>query len=268
MYPENDYRYYLQHGTKGKTWTWPDHKYLAKTAEGVYLYTKEQVDNARKKGRQFVNNIKNAADNVKGLANAIRKGREEGGLIGGLKNAYSYSKRTRDIKKGNFGSGDYHESNKIQIKKRKALEKNYNKAIGLPVVGKAKRKLNTALASLKGKNLKRNFYKLSGIKLKSPMAIIKDAVKNASEKRAYENKKKKYDALRPKYNENISTQSSKNKAASKEVKNQVRKYNRETGSNISEREYIDNKILYDAYLKKLMSNIKISRGNYQPNGGS
>ncbi len=65
MYPENDYRSYLEHGTKGLHWAWPDHKYLEKTVEGVYLYTKEQVENARKKGKQFVSSVSNTVKDVK-----------------------------------------------------------------------------------------------------------------------------------------------------------------------------------------------------------
>ena len=64
-YPDNDYRSYLEHGTKGLHWAWPDHKYLEKTVEGVYLYTKEQVENARKKGKQFVSSVSNAVKDTK-----------------------------------------------------------------------------------------------------------------------------------------------------------------------------------------------------------
>lgn len=40
FYPENDYRSYLMHGTKGKHWTWAKHKYLA-VKNGRYIYPKD-----------------------------------------------------------------------------------------------------------------------------------------------------------------------------------------------------------------------------------
>lgn len=51
-YPENDYREYLQHGTKGKHWTWEDHKYISKK-DGRYIYpeassTKDKLKANRK----------------------------------------------------------------------------------------------------------------------------------------------------------------------------------------------------------------------------
>lgn len=40
QYPENDYRYYLEHGTEGKHWTWSEHKYIY-IINGRYIYPED-----------------------------------------------------------------------------------------------------------------------------------------------------------------------------------------------------------------------------------
>ena len=54
MYPDNDYRSYLEHGTKGKRWTWPLHKYIEKeiseSGKIRYIYgNKKSLFNAKRK---------------------------------------------------------------------------------------------------------------------------------------------------------------------------------------------------------------------------
>lgn len=53
-FPDNDYRNYLEHGTKGKRWTWKNHKYTD-IVNGVYVYAKDKIkkykaERKRKKG--------------------------------------------------------------------------------------------------------------------------------------------------------------------------------------------------------------------------
>lgn len=207
-YPENDYRLYLQHGTKGKTWTWPDHKYLAKTAEGVYLYTKEQLENARKKGVAFVTNVssnlKNTVKDVKGTVNAAIESKK---VVANLK------KREKKVKK---------------------LTEAYNRNTSL--LGRLSNKLRTRLSNLKIKNLKRSFYKITGA---NSLSGAITAYKARREKRAKQaeavakqkERAAKKNALINQYNETIKGQSSKNKAAKTTIKNQTRKLYRDTGMN-------------------------------------
>lgn len=51
QYPENDWRNYLEHSAKGQRW--PDHKYID-IINGVYVYTKDQLDRVRKRAGQAV----------------------------------------------------------------------------------------------------------------------------------------------------------------------------------------------------------------------
>lgn len=242
QYPDNDYRYYLEHGTKGKTWTWPDHKYLAKTAEGIYIYTKEQLENARKKGYVFVNNaansVKDVSKGIKGLATATKNG--------GIKGAISYTKQqrskardTKDFVQG-LASNDYSQSDSKKVrsdrikrdkkaekalkKKKKALQKDYNKTIGIPVVGKAKRKLNAAIASLKVKNIKRNFYKMTG--KKSLADIYRDAKAKKNKEKADAAKRRQ---LNSDYNKYITEKDDRKNKAENTISNIRRKTYRNTG---------------------------------------
>lgn len=63
-YPENDYRLYLQHGTKGKTWTWPDHKYLYVDKNGNYVYPRDIPKNAARAIKKKANSVKSAISNA------------------------------------------------------------------------------------------------------------------------------------------------------------------------------------------------------------
>lgn len=46
-YPQNDYRYYLQHSAKGTTWEKKDHKYVKKE-DGKYWYDNHRVEASKK----------------------------------------------------------------------------------------------------------------------------------------------------------------------------------------------------------------------------
>ena len=273
-YPENDYRLYLQHGTKGKTWTWPDHKYLAKTAEGVYLYTKEQLENARKKGVAFVtnasSNLKSTVKDVKGTVNAAKTGGIRGAL-GYLSDRKKQKQTNRDtIAKTGYADYAASESKEViantkkRLKKREKTVKKLTKAYdrNTSLLGRLSNKLRTRLSNLKIKNLKRSFYKITGA---NSLAGAITAYKARREKRAKQaeavakqkERAAKKNALTNQYNETIKGQSSKNKAAKTTIKNQTRKLYRDTGMNPLQYAYSK---LEEAYYDDTLRN-KLKGGN-------
>lgn len=116
-YPENDYRLYLQHATKGKTWTWKDHKYID-VINGRYIYpAKKAVSNA-------ISSV-TSGQVVRDIVGVV-KGTYRAAKAGGLSNARDYLKsRIRQRKNNklfaeNSASSDYAESDRIN---RRALNK-------------------------------------------------------------------------------------------------------------------------------------------------
>lgn len=283
QYPENDYRYYLQHDTKGKHWQWPDHKYIAKTIEGAYIYTKEQLNAARKRGVALVTNatstVKNTVKDVKNIAEAAKSS--------GVKGAYTYVKQKHEIRKlinNNIGSSDNAASDSKKLSRQRA---NREKA-----AQKAAEKEAKALAKKqkKEKKIREKRYKWSksfGARLGASLKRVARTVKNlpdvlnqrikAKKERAEVKSKlpteKERQAQLEKARRDIQKQiSEREKAAKKEQRNKQRSREiyRETGKKVDPKDVDTYDILNGGYLSDLYKSLKknTSRGSYQPNGGS
>lgn len=266
QYPENDYRCYLEHGTKGKHWTWPDHKYID-IINGRYIYPATQAIK-RAVGQVTSGQIvRDTVRTVKGAYNAAK--------TGGLKGTAEYLKSERNRKKEdginarNSASSDYAESDQInrrafkkQEKARKKAEKARNKRINKltkaykrsgSLLGRLSKKIRTKLSGLKIKNIKRNFYKWTGghtidgaitaylarrEKRSKQLEAVAKQLEREEKKRARQNE------LKSKYDQTIRNQSGKNKAAKYLPKNISRKTYRDTG--MTPGKYVYKKI-EDAY---------------------
>ena len=132
-YPDNDYRSYLEHGTKGLHWKWPFHKYLYIDKNNNYVYPKDLVPNAKRKASRAIKGAKNTISNI-----------------------------AADITNGSV-------LNKVKTG-----------------ASRTSQKVKTSVASLRPKNISRNFYKSTGydkINLKNVSSSVKSSLKESNERR-------------------------------------------------------------------------------------